>query len=64
MQRQQATCRRLGCDVSQTISSEEIKYADLPVDAAGDDSQVDESQRVNLPAETVKPTSDHYDMTT
>lgn len=54
VQGQYLSCFSLCCDFSQTVSSEEIKYADLSVHTAGDHTEVDESQRFDLPAEKSK----------
>ncbi len=38
-------------DVSQTISGEEIKYANLSIHTASNNTEEEESQRFYLPAE-------------
>lgn len=50
VQGQYLDCFILCLDFSQTITSQEIKYTDLSVHTAGNNSEVDESQRFNLPA--------------
>lgn len=50
VQGQYLSCFSLCCDFSQTVSGEEIKYADLSVLTAGNHTEVDESQRFDLPA--------------
>lgn len=51
VQGQYLSCFSLCCDFSQTVSGEEIKYADLSVHTASNHTEVDESQRFDLPAE-------------
>lgn len=50
VQRQYLDCFILCLDFSQTITSQEIKYTNLSVHTAGNNSEVDESQRFNLSA--------------
>lgn len=50
VQRQYVDCFILCLDFSQTITSQEIKNTNLSVCTAGNNSEVDESQRFNLPA--------------
>lgn len=51
MQWQYTACFSLCSDFSQTISSEEIKYANLSIQTASDNTEVGESQRFYLSAE-------------
>lgn len=60
VQGQYSSCFSLCRDFSQTISSQEIKHANLSIHTAGDDTEVDESQRFNLPAETLLLVTNGY----
>lgn len=51
VQGQDSACFSLRRDISQTISGEEMKYANLPIPAASNNTEVEESQRFYLPAE-------------
>lgn len=51
MQGQETTCSGLCCDLSQTITSEEIKYANLSVHTASNNTKVEQRKRFYLPAE-------------
>lgn len=51
VQGQYLACSTLRYDVSQTIPSQEIKYANLSIQTAGDDTEIHESQRSNPSAD-------------
>lgn len=51
MQGQETTCSGLCGDLSQTITSEEIKYANLSVHTASNNTKVEQRKRFHLPAE-------------